>query len=91
MVNIVAAMKLFSTYWVVSRILIKYDNDAFVKILTAGKEIDPFLEACARNIWYIAALGDMFNMFTYWETITQQLNSYQDGLVQTEIYHCSAL
>ena len=39
--------------------LVKCDNDAVVKVLNAGKARDPYLGACARNVWYMAALSDI--------------------------------
>ena len=30
-----------------------------VKVLNSGRTCDPFLGACARNIWFQAALGDV--------------------------------
>ena len=60
MVNIVLALRLFAQYWTGTRILIKCDNDAVVKVLNAGKARDPYLGACARNVWYMAALSDRY-------------------------------
>ena len=59
MVNSVLALCLFAQYWAGSRILIKCNNDTIVKVLNAGKARDPFLGACARNVWYMAALSDI--------------------------------
>ena len=59
MVNIVLALRLFAQYWAGTRILIKCDNDAVVKVLNAGKARDPYLGACTRNVCYMAALSDI--------------------------------
>ena len=59
MVNIVVALRLFAHSWSGTRVLIKCDNDAVVKGLNTGKARDPFLGACARNVWYLAALADV--------------------------------
>ena len=59
MINIILALRLFAQFWTGSRVLIKCDNDAVVKVLSAGKARDPYLGACARNVWYIAALADI--------------------------------
>ena len=59
MVNIVVAMRLFARFWSGTRILVRCDNDAVVKLLSAGKAKDPFLGTCARNVWYISALADI--------------------------------
>ena len=59
MINIVLALKIFLHFWKGSRVLVKCDNDAVVKVLNAGRARDPYLGACARNIWYMAALSDI--------------------------------
>ena len=59
MINIVMALHLFAHWWSGTRILIKCDNDAVVKVLNADKARDPFLGTCARNVWYISALADL--------------------------------
>ena len=59
MVNIVMALRLFARFWSSTRILVKCDKDAVVKVLSAGKARDPFLGSCARNVWYLAALADI--------------------------------
>ena len=59
MVNILVALKLFGQTWRGNRVLIKCDNEAVVSVLRSGKARDPFLGACARNIWYLAALQDV--------------------------------
>ena len=59
MVNIVMALRLFARLWSGTRILVKCDNEAVVKVLKAGKARDPFLATCARNVWYLSALADI--------------------------------
>ena len=59
MVNIVMALRLFAHWWSGTRILIKCDNDAVVKVLNAGKARDPFFGTCVCNVWYISALADV--------------------------------
>ena len=59
MVNIVMALRVFARFWSGTRILVKCDNEAVVKVLKAGKARDPFLATCARNVWYISALADI--------------------------------
>ena len=68
MVNIEWALHLFAQYWAGTRILIKCDNDAIVKVLNAGKARDPYLWVCARNVWYMAALSDIDLRYVHvWE------------------------
>ena len=39
--------------------MVKCDNEVVVTVLMSGKTKDPYLAACARNIWYIASLDDI--------------------------------
>ena len=59
MVNILLAVRLFSSLWLGRKVLIKCDNNAVVTILRTGKSRDPFLSACARNIWYCSSTHDI--------------------------------
>ena len=59
MANILVAIKTFAKAWNGKRVLIKCDNQAVVNVLQSGRAKDPFLGACARNIWYVAALEDI--------------------------------
>ena len=56
MVNILLAVKVFQKSWSGKRVLVKCDNQAVVAALQSGRACDPFLAACAHNIWYIADL-----------------------------------
>ena len=59
MINILVALRLFGNTWKGNRVLIKCDNEAVVSVLRTGKARNPFLGACARNIWYGAAIQDV--------------------------------
>ena len=59
MVNILVAIRIFAQFWAKQCILIRCDNQAVVSVLQSGRAWDPFLGACARNIWYAAALNDV--------------------------------
>ena len=59
MVNILLAVRLFQAHWAGKKVLVKCDNEAVVSVLRSGKTKDPYLGACARNIWYVYALADM--------------------------------
>ena len=59
MINIMVALKMFASQWKGLKLLVKCDNDAVVKVLKSGRARDPLLAACARNIWYLAALADV--------------------------------
>ena len=65
MVNILVALRVYAHAWKGAYILIKCDNDAVVKVLSGGKARDPFLGACARNAWYLAALADVQLQYTH--------------------------
>ena len=39
--------------------LVTCDNKAVVTVLSTGRTRDPFLSACARNVWYCAAKNDI--------------------------------
>ena len=59
MVNILLAVRLFQVQWSGRKVLIRCDNEAVVSVLRSGRTRDPYLGACARNIWYVSALADM--------------------------------
>ena len=59
MVNIMVALKIFGPFWATKKVLVKCDNQAVVAVLTHSKTRDPFLAACARNVWLLAALYDL--------------------------------
>ena len=59
MVNILLAVRLFQVHWSGRKVLVKCDNEAVVSVLRSGRTRDPYLGACARNIWYVSALADI--------------------------------
>ena len=59
MVNILVARKVFCRHWAGKQVLIHCDNQAVVCVLQLGRAKDPFLGACARNIWLWAATHDI--------------------------------
>ena len=59
MINIVLALKVFGPMWRDKRIVIRCDNDAVVKVLSHGRARDPFLAACAQNVWFLTADTDI--------------------------------
>ena len=59
MVNILLAVRLFKRQWSSRKVLIQCDNEAVVSVLKTGKTRDPYLGACARNIWHLAAETDI--------------------------------
>ena len=56
MVNILLAVRLFKECWKGRTVQIKCENEAVVTVLESAKTHDPYLAACARNIWLVAAL-----------------------------------
>ena len=65
MINVLVALKLFKSMWSGKKVLIKCDNQAVVTVLTSGRTKDPFLGACARNVWFTAALADVELQYTH--------------------------
>ena len=63
MVNILVALKVFCRHWAGKHVMVHCDNQAVVCVLQSGKARDPFLGACARNVWLWAATFDID--FTY--------------------------
>ena len=59
MVNIFLALKVFRYFWQKCKILIRCDNQAVVTVLNTGKTRDPYLAACAQNVWYLASVHDI--------------------------------
>ena len=53
MVNIMCAVTTFGHLWANRHVLVKYDNQAVVEVLSAGRARDSFLAACAGNIWQV--------------------------------------
>ena len=76
-VNIVLAVRLFQVQWSGRWVLIRCDNEAVVSVLRSGRTRDPYLGACARNIWYVSPLTDMDLQYAH---IRGQITFYQLGL-----------
>ena len=58
-VNILLAVRLLQPHWAGRKVLVKCDYEAVVTVLRSGKTRDPYLGACARNIWYVCALANI--------------------------------
>ena len=65
MLNILVAIKLFCTHWKRMNILIYGGNFAVVTVLRSGRARDPYLAACACNIWLWAATHDINVTYTH--------------------------
>ena len=76
MVNILLAVRVFADHWSSQRVLIKCDNQAVVASLNSGHARDPYLGACARNIWYEAALKDIDIQYVH--VLSHWSNSHAD-------------
>ena len=59
MLNIVIAAKLFRRQWHGHTVQVICDNAAAVSVLESGRARDPYLLACARELWYICATCDI--------------------------------
>ena len=70
MINILLALRLFHNQWTSKKVLIHCDNQAVVTVLNTGKTRDPFLAACARNVWYVTAANDIDARFSHIRGLT---------------------
>ena len=59
MVNILLAIRLFCNLWSGRKVFVRCDNNSVVSVLRTGWSRDPFLSACAINIWYCSAKHDI--------------------------------
>ena len=91
MVNILVALKVYAQTWKGARVLIKCDNDAVVKVLSAGKGRDPFLAACAHNAWYLVALADIHLLYVHVlgknNRVADLLSRWQNSQANIELLH----
>ena len=65
MINILVAVRIFGHIWHRKLVLVKCDNEAVVQVLTSGKTRDPFVAACARNIWLECGIRDVELMYVH--------------------------
>ena len=91
MVDVLLAVGLFQAQWAGKKVLIKCDNEAVVTVLRSGRARDPFLGACARNIWYVSALSDMDIQYVHirglYNTVADLLSRWTDSHKDvTELY-----
>ena len=90
-VNILLAIRIFKLQWTGKRVLIQCDNEAVVTVLRSGKTHDPYLSACARNIWYAAAAGDIDLQYVHIRGIDNQvadvLSRWQGTIDQLNLLH----
>ena len=59
MVNILIAIRLFTSLWASKKILIRCDNEAVVTVHKSGKTRDLHLATCACNVWYASVMSDI--------------------------------
>ena len=90
MVNILMAIRLFKFQWASRRVLIHCDNEVVVTVLKNGKTRDPFLAACACNIWLESALSDICTDLQYGHIrgvdnkVADVLSRWQGSIEQTQ-------
>ena len=65
MVNILIAIRLLKFLWSTRKVTIKCDKEALVSVLKTRKTWDPYLAACARNVWYDSAMSDIDLQYTH--------------------------
>ena len=91
MVNILLALRLFHRQWSSRKVLIQCDNEAVVSVLKTGKTRDPYLGACARNIWYLAAGNDTDLRYVHIQgvnnVVADILSRWQGSPQQWQVLH----
>ena len=63
MIYILVALKLFCNNWAKQGVKLFSDNSTVVQVLQSGCTSDPYLAACAKNMWLLAVKYDI--EFTY--------------------------
>ena len=58
MVTVLIAIKVWCSSWKGLRILVKSDNMACVQVINTGRAVDKFLQACARELIFLACEND---------------------------------
>ena len=95
MLNIPIAVRLFQRQWASSRVLIRCDNEAVVSVLRTGKTRNPYLAACARNIWYVSATSDIDLQYAHIRgldnKIADVLSRWQGSIQQIQWLHSRIL
>ena len=70
----------------------KCDNLAAVQVLTSGKTRDPFLAACARNVWMVAAQADIQVKYSHIpgskNEVADVLSRWKNSEAQISFLHC---
>ena len=91
MINILIAIRLFKFQWASQKVLIRCDNEAVVTVLKSGKTRDPYLAACARNIWFESALADIDLQYAHIRGVDNKvadvLSRWQGSIEQTQWLH----
>ena len=82
MVNILIAVRLFQHQWASNKVLICCDNEAVVSVLRTGKTRDPYLAACARNIWYASAASDIELQYAQIRGLDNKIAERWQGSIQ---------
>ena len=63
--NILVACKIWAHFWQAKKVQIFCDNMAVVEALTTGRARDHTLAACARNIWLLSSLYNIYLTFSH--------------------------
>ena len=90
--NILVALRLFAFYWHRKKVHVRCDNLAAVQVLTSGKTRDPFLAACARNVWMVAAQADIQVKYSHIpgskNEVADILSRWTNSDAQISFLHC---
>ena len=71
------------------KVRVRCDNRAVVHVLRSGKTKDPFLDACARNIWFWSARFDIDMRYDHIrgtenavvDLLSRWTGSYRDNII----------
>ena len=87
MINILLALRLWTSEFNSKCLHVYCDNSAVVSILNTGKGLDPLLLAMARNIWLLASHTGYWLKLYYISqvNIITLLTCYPDGIYQAPI------
>ena len=86
--TLLLALRFWQSQLARQNIRIFCDNTATVAVMQSGRSVDPFLLACAREVWLLATLNDISLTTTH---IAGVLNQTADTLSQAHLSHSAAM
>ena len=86
--TLLLALRFWQSQLARQNIWIFCDNAATVAVMQSGRSVDPFLRACAREVWLLATLNDISLTTTH---IAGVLNQTADTLSRAHLSHSAVL